>query len=144
MVSYKKPSKGYHCWLTNITKNKIVLSDLKFTLQPNQTIDILDSKHSNYTVEEINASIKTGSIGARLNKSIFVRILPPKKHTDRKIEMSKVSFPYKQRSIVEVEEVDYEELHIGISDEEYADDNAEIAGAESEIHLADAKKITED
>lgn len=124
--------KGYHCWLTNITNRKIVLGDLKFTLQPHQTIDILDERHTIYTVEQIEDSINGGSIGKRLNKTIFIRKSEPKVKVDRKIDISKVSFPFKQRTIVEVEEPDYEELHIGISDEEYADENADIAGAERE------------
>lgn len=142
--SAKKPqSKGYHCWLTNITKNKIVLSDLKFTLKPYQTIDILDERHSIYTVEQVANSIKDGSISKRLNKSIFVRMSEPPKPIDRRIDLSETSFPYKQRTIVEVKKPNYEELEIGISDEEYANENADSAGSEQERHLAETNKFRE-
>jgi len=140
----KKPiSKGYHCWITNITKNKINLGDLGFTLKPYQTVDMLDERHSSYTVEQISDSIKNGSISKRLNKSIYVRMSEPLKPIDRRIETSKTSFPYKQRTIVEVTEANYEELEIGISDEEYAVDNADTAGNENEIYLAGFNKIKE-
>ena len=140
-----KFNKGYHCWLTNISKTIICLDDIGYTLQPRQTLDVLDDRHSNLTLEIVEASINKGSIGASLNKTIFMRKSAPTKDAFKgKIEISKVSFPYKQRMIVEVEEPNYEELYIGISDEEYANDNAEIAGAESEIHLAESKKYKEE
>lgn len=142
-MAKRSKSKGYHCWLTNITKNKIVLGDLRFTLKPYQTIDILDDRHSFYTIEQVANSIKNGSISKRLNKSIFVRMSEPSKLPDRQIDMSKTSFPYKQRTIVEVSEPNYEELEIGMSDEEYADENADSAGSENEIHLAGFNKEKE-
>jgi len=139
-----KFNRGYQCWLTNISKNKIVLGDLRFTLKPLQTIDILDERHSSYTVEQVEASINGGSIGARLNKTIFIRRVEPPKVPDRKIKISQTSFPYKQRTIVEIEQPDYEELNIEISDEEFANDNADIAGVENEIHLAGSKNTEDD
>jgi len=137
-----KFNKGYHCWLINISKKKIVLGDLGFTLQPRQTIDILDDKHSNYTVEEVEKSINGGSISKRLNREIYIRMVPPPKQQARKLQVSKTSFPYKQRTIVEIEEPNYEELNldIGISDEEFANENADEAGIEGEIHLATKNK----
>jgi hypothetical protein len=135
-----KLNKGYHCWLTNITKYKIVLGDLKFTLQPRQTIDILDDKHSNYTVEEVQKSISSGSISKKLNKSIYVRTSKPEPKRERKIKISEISYPYKSRSIVEVEEPNYDELEIEFSDEEYAEENANLAGNEKELFIGGANK----
>ena len=130
-----KLNKGYHCWITNATNRKIVLGDLRFTLKPFQTIDILDDRHSNYTLEEIENSINKGSIGARLNKSIYVRKEAPIKKNNKKIEISKVSYPFKKRTIVEFDEPNYEELQINTSDEEFANDNADVAGNEKDNFL---------
>jgi len=138
----KNLRKNYHCWITNLTKMKIVVGDLKITLQPLNTIDILDYKHSRLTPEQVSESIKKGSLCLKKKENkIKIRSSEPDKLPPIKtLELSKSSFPYKNRSLLVLEEKIFDELELDISDEEFAMENADSA---MEEHLSVFGNVSE-
>lgn len=102
---------GYHCWITNVTKTKLILSDLKRTIDPGKTIDLLDFKGSRLTIAQIEKSIESGSLGYFYGKKfIRVRQGQPQKIDPKKIEVSKLTFPYKVRTMIQIEQQKFKEL----------------------------------
>lgn len=127
---------GYHCWVTNITKFKIIISDLKLTLYPNKTLDILDERHSNFTIEQVAKSIESGSILKKFNeKKIIFKQTSPKPEVEKKIEISKVSFPYKYRQSSPVEQKYFKEFDLDFDSDKFAELNADIAEIEHEPQI---------
>lgn len=121
-------NKGYHCWVTNITKLNIMIGDLRIAIPPLSTIDLLDYKHSNFSVEQVAMSINKGSLHTRLNqKKILIRESAPKE-TQRRIDISKTSFPFKNTIGIKAEEKKYKEIEQDFEDDEaFARDNMEAA-----------------
>ena len=63
-------------WITNISNRNVSLSDLNLTIKAYSSINLMDSKHYNYSIEQINKSVLNGSIYNKRNK-IFVRKVAP-------------------------------------------------------------------
>ena len=134
--------EGYHCWVTNLTKMKIVLGDLKLTLQPYKTLDILDKRHSNLTLEEVAKSIQSGSIYKKWQeKKISFREKAPTPKNDKKIELSKVSFPYKYRQYSPVEQKVFSEFDLDFDTDKFAELNADASEIEHEPQINLRKQL---
>lgn len=116
------------CWITNISKNIISVGDLGFTIQPYQSINLLDKHHYSFTDEQLKRSFSSGSLYKRSDK-IVVRKLPPSQSNLKgpsNIGLNENNeFPSKIRSILEHKEFNYDELEM--SDDEYARENADFA-----------------
>lgn len=129
----KRPTNvGYHCWVTNLTKRDILVGDLGARIPSMKTVDLLDDYHSIYTLDQINKSKECGSLAARLKaKQIIIRETAPQvNNIERTIDVSQVSFPNRNRSIVKNEERIFKELEIGNAKEEeeiFAEEMAESA-----------------
>lgn len=123
--------KHYHCWVTNLTKAKLSIRDIGYVLEPYKTIDILDYLHSRLTPEKVQKSIETGDIKYFYNKQMLLfRQSAPEPEKPRTLEMSKASFPNKNRSVIELEEKYYKELDFDntfVSDEEFVEKTMESA-----------------
>lgn len=119
-------------WLTNISKINICLSDLNLTIKSNSTVNLLDKKHYNCTLEQIEKSVSTGSISKKKDK-LFIRQSPPEFTKKNTLVTADEWIPSRGRSIYSIKEQQYEELQV--SDEEFAKENADIA------ELDNAKQI---
>ena len=118
-------NKEKHFWITNISNKYISIDDLGIRIKPFASINLL-SNHYHYTENEINLSLNKGSIFKK-RKSISVRINAPEKRINT-ITISELSVPSRTKSIIEVNEVHYEELDIANDDDlKYAEENAETA-----------------
>jgi hypothetical protein len=127
MKSLTSPSKEF--WITNISKKAINLVDLGVYIYPRTSINLLDAKHYRHlTEEQVKQSATTGSLKAK-SRFISVRQVAPiitqiGNTTLMDLERDTV-FPSRPRSAIQTEKVHYDELNI--SDDEYANENAEIA-----------------
>ena len=120
-------------WVTNICNRNVSLADLNLTIKAFTSVNLLDSKHYYYTLEQLEKSKKSGSIFKKRDK-IKVREIAP--------EIIKMVMPYihnaiipsRQRSIYEISEQKYEELDFlyhqenqFAEDMRFAEENAELA-----------------
>lgn len=87
-------------------------------IAPRQTIDLLDPKRSYFTIEQIEKSAESGSLFKRKNqKVIVIRKSAPEKPQARQIDIATTSYPYKLRSLMELENPIFEELEFESTDE---------------------------
>ena len=112
-------------WVTNISKRIVSLTDLALAIQPMTSVNLLDKKHYSFNKEQLLKSASSGSLFAKKDK-IVVREFPPgvKKKEQMPFQRDAI-FPTKQRSIVELENIKYEELEL--SDDDFAKENADTA-----------------
>jgi hypothetical protein len=126
-----KDRKYYHCWVRNITNINLVINDMGCTISPYKTVDILDYLHSYLTPENVQKSIDSGDLRYFADKKMLViRQSEPEAEKPRTLEISKASFPNKQRSILEIEEKYYKELDFDnnfLSDEDFVEKTMESA-----------------
>ncbi len=115
---------GYHCWITNITRSKLVLWDLKYTIDPGKTVDLLDYRGSRLSVADVELSIKQGSLGKLYDlKMIKVRQGQPQKIDFKKIDVATLSFPNKVRTMIKIESQRFKELEFDSVELNKLDDN---------------------
>jgi len=137
----KKPSNDF--WVTNVSNRNVSLSDLAINIPAYRTINLMDTKHYKYTLEQLQKSAESGSIFAKRDK-IRVRMLDTKmdiksgRFIDHSVIETKMtnninlndengrknSLPSRERSILIIKEDKYEELQV--SDEEFASENADM------------------
>lgn len=111
-------------WITNISNRNVSLTDLNLTIKSFSSVNLLDNKHYNYSLEQLQISANSGSLAKKRDK-LFIRQLAPtiiKKNTafDRESMI-----PTRERSLYSIKEEHYEEL--AISDEDFAKENADTA-----------------
>jgi len=120
---YHTKKKEFAFWITNISNRNVTLRDLGLNIKKYSSVNLLSS-HYHYTLEQIEKSIKEGSIFNKKN-IIKIRKIEPEPTKKKIIEVSdqpKMSF--KNRSNIIIEEIEYEELKI--SNEQYANEAADI------------------
>jgi len=124
-----QPTKEF--WITNISNKAISLADLGIHIYPMRSINLLDKNHYKHiTEEQLTKSSSSGSLFAK-NKYVVVRKFAPGTPMKTYIPLQEnATFPTRQRSVIDFEKPVYDELNV--SDEEYAEENAEIA---EESHL---------
>jgi len=123
---FNKDNIGYHCWVINRTKSKIIISDLGWTLQPNSTTDLLDCKHSRLSVSQVEKSFENGSLKEYYDKKIIgIRQVKPIPIMNRTIDIAKISYPTKNKTNIKLEEKHFKELEIDINEDDFALQNAE-------------------
>lgn len=119
-------------WITNISKMNVSLRDLNLTVKARSSINLMDSKHYRYTLEQLQKSAESGSISRKSDKIKVCIVAPTIRH--KRIELSKepldkVNNPLFSRATI-VEEK-FEELLD--NDIEIASDIADlIAGTEDD------------
>jgi hypothetical protein len=112
-------------WITNISNRNVSLADLNLTVKAFSSVNLLDSKHYHYSLEEIEVSVKSGSIYKKRDK-IFVRAVAPEAISATQIAFKKDErFPDRHLSLFEIKQEKYEELDL--SDEEFANENSDLA-----------------
>jgi hypothetical protein len=113
-------------WITNISNKAISLADLGICIYPMRSINLLDKNHYRHiTEEQLTKSASSGSLFTK-NKYVVVRKVAPGAPMKTIIPLQENAvFQTRQRSAIEFEKISYDELNI--SDEEYAEENADIA-----------------
>lgn len=124
-------------WVTNFSNMNVSLTDLNITLKPFSSVNLLDNKHYQYTLQQLESSARQGSISKKKEK-ISVR----KSHPDmskNNILMNNHSIPSRGRSVFNIKEEKYEELNI--SDEEFAKENADTADMDTKPLLVKVNHV---
>lgn len=111
-------------WITNISNRNVSLADLNLTVKAGTSINLLDKKHYNYSLEQLWASVNSGSLSKKKDK-IFIRQLAPTIIKNKMIFNHEATIPTRERSLYNIKEEHYEELNV--SDEDFAKDNADMA-----------------
>lgn len=110
-------------WLTNTSNRNVSLADLNLTIKAYSTVNLLDKKHYEYTLEQLVKSIESGSLFKK-KSMISLRKVPPQR-VKSDILFNRESFtPSRSKSILEIKQENYEELEM--SDEQFALENADI------------------
>lgn len=107
-------------WIVNISKMNVSLSDLRLTVPAGRVLNLLDSRHFCYTLEQLEQSAKSGSLFKKSDK-IRRRGAPEKKPPLRTIEIANDYRPTRKRTLVQVEEFSFEDLP-GLHDEQNVSD----------------------
>lgn len=115
-------------WITNISNRNVSLSDLNLTIKAYSSINLLNKKHYNYTLEQLIKSRDSGSIFNKRNK-IKVRQIEPEIIKMNAPTLAETYIPSRERSIYSIKEEKYEELMM--SDEAFAEENASLIELDS-------------
>ncbi len=116
-------NKSY--WVINITNMNVSLSDLNLTIPASRKMNLLDKKHFNYTLEQLELSSKSGSLFKKRDK-IKLSELTPIPFIEQKITMSNQTRIVPKRSFIKTEEKVYEELSNLDSDQKFADEFSDL------------------
>jgi len=111
-------------WLTNISNRNISLTDLNLTIKAYSSINLLDKRHYQYTLEQLQNSAHSGSIFKKSNKLAVRKMAPKIIHPNMPFD-SETYIPSRERSLYNIKEEKYEELTL--SDEDFAKESADIA-----------------
>lgn len=122
----KTPAQSF--WVTNTSNRNVSLADLNLTIRALTSVNLLDSRHYQYTLEQLQKSVDSGSLAAKRDKIVVRKNAPiVEKKTlpfDRETFM-----PSRERSVFSIKEEYYEELTI--TDDQYAIENVDLAEPES-------------
>ena len=127
----KLKNKEIAFWVTNISDRNVSLSDLALTINSFTTVNLLDSKHYQYTQEQLEKSATSGSLFKKRNKIVVRKVAPfitqnNDPNSKKFIPCTRdASIPDRARSVLILKEEQYEELNT--SDEEFAKENADTA-----------------
>lgn len=119
-------------WLTNISNRNVSIADLALTVNAFTSVNLLDKKHYKYTLEQLEKSKKQGSIAKKRNKLKVREVEPEVIKMDMPLRQE-TYIPSRERSVFSIKEEKYEELSVDevkdirAKEEEYAQENAEIA-----------------
>ncbi len=111
-------------WLTNISNRNISLTDLNLTIKAYSSINLLDKKHYQYTLEQLENSARSGSVFKKSGKVVVRKMAPKVIHPNMPFDME-TYIPSRERSLYNIKEEKYEELTL--SDEDFAKESADIA-----------------
>lgn len=109
-------------WVSNISDLNVGLRDLQLTIKARTNVNLLDSKHYHYTLDQLISSAQSGSLYKKSNL-LKVRQVVPDKPITPGVHLSKEpTFMAKKPlfSRVILEEPKYEELEI--SETEFIND----------------------
>jgi hypothetical protein len=111
-------------WITNISNRNVSLTDLNLTVKAFSSVNLLDNKHYEYSLEQLQKSANNGSLSKKRDKVVVRQLAPQiiKKNTSFDHESA---IPTRERSLYSIKEEHYEEL--AVSDEDFAKDNADTA-----------------
>jgi Mg/Co/Ni transporter MgtE len=131
-----KPTSNPAFWVTNRSPRNVTLADLAINIKAFTTVNLLDKRHHNYTLEQLNKSRESGSIFNKRDK-IKVRRTTPET-TKRTVVpfLQDAIIPSRERSLLAIQEKEYEELKVfdesdskemqKVMDEEFARESVEL------------------
>lgn len=106
-------------WVTNITKADVSLGDLRVKVPKLSSINLLDSKHYNYNLEQLLKSAESGSLFKRRDKIKIRQVAPDNKFQPGKYDISSkmITIPFRKKwSQQVIHEETYEELDVSTHD----------------------------
>lgn len=122
MNPYRKPDEKAF-WVTNISKMNVSLADLNLTIKAYSSVNLLDSKHYQYTLDQLNKSVDSGSIFKKRDRIVVRKVAPEVLKAN--IPLTRETFiPSRERSLYEIKHEHYDELNV--SDEQFASDTADL------------------
>lgn len=109
-------------WVTNVSKRNVTIADLGLSIPTRRSYNLLDSRHFNYTEEEL---IKSATEGSLWKKRHMVRmgIEPSQQPQDEGPVLSEQPIQVRKVSAVILEEPEYSDWLY--SDEEFAHEMSE-------------------
>jgi hypothetical protein len=128
-------------WLTNISNRNVSLTDLNLTVRARSAVNLMDKKHYQYTIEQLQKSAESGSIFKKRDKLIVRKIAPDVLSANisldfltKNIVLCQNAIPSRERSILNIKEEHYEELNIDeekVDLENFAKENADLIELDS-------------
>lgn len=122
-------------WVTNLTNMNVSLADLDLTIKPFTSVNLLDSRHYDFTLEQLEKSYASGSLYKKRDRIVKRKVEPEVLQANLPI-LKETFISTRPRSILEIKEEKYEELET--TDEEFANDNAETAAMDEQKPLVAA------
>ena len=126
-------------WVTNASPMNVTLSDLALNIRAFSTVNLLNKKHYKYTLEQLVKSKENGSIFKKRDKILVRDLAPPNVEKERLPFLKETLIPSRGRSILTINEVEYDELKVSDEkemqkklDEDYAKENADLAEADTQ------------
>lgn len=122
-------------WVTNISNRNVSLADLNLTIKAYNSVNLMDTRHYQYRIEQLKNSVESGSIFKKRDKIIVRKVAPEVLKAN--MPLTRETFiPTRERSLLAIKEENYEELNVSEddqkkSDEIFANENAETADADT-------------
>lgn len=131
-----KPSQKPAFWVTNVSPFNVTLADLALNIGAFRTMNLLDKKHHNYTMEQLMKSKESGSISKKQDKIKVREMAPPEEEKKTLPIQREAIMPSRERSVLVIEEKEYIELKMAEEsdvkeaqkkmDEDFARESAEL------------------
>lgn len=132
----KSNSNNASFWVSNISSRNVTLADLALNIRAFTTVNLMDKKHYQYTLEQLIKSKTSGSIFNKRDKikvresaPIIIKETVPFRHDE--------VMPSRERSILRIKTVEYDELKVSEDkemqkqlDEEFAKESAELESSD--------------
>jgi hypothetical protein len=109
-------------WVSNISDMNVCVADLALTIPSRKHVNLLNSRHYSYTIEQLEASAKSGSLYKKRDK-LKVRQVVPEVSVKPGVYISKAPLflaQQKLRSGLVIDDPKYEELEV--SEESFAEE----------------------
>lgn len=137
---------NHEFWVTNIARDRdVALGDLRVTVRAGKSINLLDSRHYCFNLDQLRLSAESGSIKKK-SRFIKVRDLPPVNPIQPGVYAAKTIGPQtrlvqKLPTSVKIEYKRYEELgdllpELREAEEKFATEDADMAIADYAPNLA--------
>jgi hypothetical protein len=110
-------------WITNISNRNVSLSDLNLTIKAYTSVNLMDTRHYYYNLEQLKKSAESGSLFKKRDKLVVRKVAPIIAKAQMSFQQNS-NIPSRERSIFAIKEDTYEELNM--SDEEFAKENADM------------------
>lgn len=108
-------------WIINISNMNVCLSDLGITVPAGRSWNLLDSKHFNFDLNDLEASKESGSLFKKRDK-IKIGTCHRQIVYNGKAELSQQPIQVRKRSAVKIEDQHYDNGDWLFSDEQFADE----------------------
>jgi hypothetical protein len=115
-------NKKTEFWISNLSDKNVCLRDLALTIKARTNVNLLDSKHYSFNLEQLEKSAENGSLHAK-SHLLRVRKVPPPEPLKTGLHISRKPLFMSQNPLfskVVIEEPKYEELEM--SETEFIDE----------------------
>src|SRR5574337_873037 len=132
-------------WITNMSPMNFTLADLELNNKAYSTVNLLDKKHYQYTLEQLLKSQESGSLFKKRDKVVVRNVPPPDPEKNRTPIIYGSIIPDRVRSLYKIEEQEYEELKVSEEDQKkqdeiYAKENADLAEIDAQRSITNIPK----
>lgn len=132
-------------WITNMSPMNVTLADLALNIKAYSTVNLLDKKHYQYTLEQLLKSQESGSLFKKRDKVVVRSVAPPNPEKNKTPIVYGAIIPDRVRSLYKIEEEEYEELKVSDEDQKkqdeiYAKENADLAELDAQRSITNIPK----